>query len=64
MNSIKIIDESACTGCGICEDSCMEDVIRMDRERGKACIWYIEDCQGCYVCAKDCPREAITICQE
>ena len=64
MNRIKVIDEAACTGCGICEDSCMEDVIRMDREREKAYIAYRGDCQGCFICVKDCPREAITVSRE
>jgi MinD superfamily P-loop ATPase len=48
-----------CIGCGVCVESCMNDVIRM--KRGKAHIAYQEDCAGCFVCREDCPREAISL---
>jgi len=57
--SIISIDPYSCTGCGICMQSCMNDVIRM--KSGKAVIAYQEDCSACFICQLDCAREAITI---
>ena len=48
-----------CIGCGVCVQSCPNDVIRM--KRGKACIAYQEDCVACFMCTEDCPREAVLI---
>ena len=42
--SIESIDIDACTGCGICIDSCCMDVLRIDAETGKAAISYPDDC--------------------
>ena len=55
--SIKEIDTYRCIGCGVCVQSCMNDVLRM--KRGKAHIAYQEDCSICFACETDCPREAI-----
>lgn len=55
---IKEIDPYRCIGCGVCVQSCMNDVIRM--KEGKACIAYQEDCSACFSCEIDCPREAIS----
>jgi len=59
--SIEKIDHDLCTGCGICVDSCMLDVIRMNAEGDKAVIQYPEDCMMCYFCQQDCPEDAISI---
>ncbi len=56
--AIREIDPYRCTGCGVCVQSCMNDVIRM--KRGKAVIVYQEDCGACFACEMDCPREAIS----
>lgn len=56
---IKEIMPYRCTGCGVCVQTCPNDVIRM--KRGKACICYQEDCVACFMCVEDCPREAILI---
>ncbi len=58
---IKNIDESVCTGCKDCVDSCMMDVIYFDEEKQKAYAKYPDDCQACFLCVTDCPVEAITI---
>ena len=57
--AIKEIDPYRCIGCGVCVQTCMNDVIRM--KKGKALISYQEDCVACYECVEDCPREAILI---
>lgn len=56
--AITEIDPFRCVGCGICVQSCMNDVIRM--KEGKAHIGYPEDCSACFSCEIDCPREAIS----
>ena len=56
---IKEIDHHRCIGCGVCVQSCMNDVIRM--KGSKANIAYPEDCCQCLACIEDCPREAISM---
>ena len=57
--AIKEIDPYRCIGCGVCVQSCMNDVVRI--KRGKAYIAYQEDCSACFFCVEDCPREAISL---
>lgn len=59
MLVIEKIDPCRCIGCGVCVQSCMNDVIRM--KAGKAHIVYQEDCSQCFSCVEDCPREAIAM---
>jgi len=59
--SIERIDESLCSGCGTCSDSCPMDVIRIDGERGKATIAYPEECTLCALCEIECPVGAIYV---
>mgnify|MGYP001161267124 CR=1 FL=1 len=59
--SLENIDPVLCNGCGICVDSCMVDVIRMDEENEKAVIQYPDDCMSCYFCQQDCPEEAMYV---
>ena len=55
------IYKEKCSGCGICTDSCPNDVIRMDKNGDKAIAKYPEDCIGCFECELKCPSEAIYI---
>ncbi|MBW2609771.1 MAG: ferredoxin family protein [Deltaproteobacteria bacterium] len=57
--AISHIDPHRCIGCGVCVQSCMNDVIRM--KKGKAVIAYQYDCSACFICEMDCPREAISL---
>ena len=59
--TIERIDPKLCDGCGICVDSCMVDVIRMDEEGKKAIIRYPEDCITCGLCEIECPQKAISL---
>ncbi len=54
-----VVNESACTGCGACVESCPLDVLHMDGGVAKAL--YIEDCQMCFLCVFDCPVKCIRI---
>jgi NAD-dependent dihydropyrimidine dehydrogenase PreA subunit len=53
-----------CIGCGICVQTCPCDVIRIDKETGKARITYPADCQICHLCRMYCPVDAITLTPE
>ena len=55
--AIEQINPDVCNGCGICVESCTQDVIRMEAE--KAVIKYPEDCMSCLYCEWDCPTGAI-----
>jgi len=56
---LSVIDESLCTGCGVCEERCPTDAIRLNNEgtaeRDEA------SCFGCGICARFCPEGAISL---
>jgi adenylylsulfate reductase subunit B len=54
-----LIDESKCTGCGECVESCPEDVLAINR--GKAVVNYPRECWRCGSCVYDCPSGAIEV---
>ena len=56
---IREIDKFRCDGCGVCEKTCMGDVIQM--KDGRAAPAYPEDCTGCMFCEMVCPRMAINV---
>lgn len=58
---ISKIDHTKCTGCGICVEICITDVIRLNEEEGKAYIAYPDDCQLCYQCELECPEGAVLV---
>ncbi len=51
------MDEDTCTGCGICEERCHFDLIRVDDVPN---INY-ERCYGCGNCVTTCPEGALTL---
>jgi len=60
--AIEQIDAEKCNGCGLCVESCIQDVIRIENE--KAVIKYPEDCMSCFYCELDCPTKAINVTPE
>jgi 2-oxoglutarate ferredoxin oxidoreductase subunit delta len=62
--SIERIDHDLCTGCEICVDNCIMDVIRMNEETEKAQISYPDDCMLCLRCEQECPEDAIYVSPE
>ncbi|MCC7568555.1 MAG: 4Fe-4S binding protein [Candidatus Methanofastidiosa archaeon] len=54
-----IVDEEACTGCGICADECPSEVFEIVNDIAKAVRQ--DDCTACKLCELDCPSEAIVV---
>jgi NAD-dependent dihydropyrimidine dehydrogenase PreA subunit len=52
------VESEACTGCGICVDSCNMDAIEIINDKFHN---NLERCIGCGVCTSKCPEEAITL---
>lgn len=53
------IDESTCTGCGVCVSPCAEGAIKI--VNGKAKVLKEELCDGAGFCLGVCPTGAMTI---
>jgi NAD-dependent dihydropyrimidine dehydrogenase PreA subunit len=56
-----VIDPARCTACGLCLDSCPNDVLRFDPASNTAVVAYMNDCNSCHLCEDDCPEKAITV---
>ncbi len=56
LNTVKI-DESKCTGCGLCVDACPVKAITLEA------VAKIDEglCRGCCVCMDECPNDAICL---
>ena len=54
------VNDRACTGCGVCVETCPTDVLRLN-DLHKAVMAYPGDCQGCFVCQWDCAYGAIHV---
>ncbi len=59
LNTVKI-DESNCTGCGLCVDVCPVKAITVD-EVAKIDQGF---CAGCCVCMDECPNDAIYLAKK
>jgi heterodisulfide reductase subunit A len=49
-----VVDEERCTGCGLCEQNCAYDAIKVDEETGIAEVNEVL-CMGCGACSCICP---------
>jgi ferredoxin/flavodoxin len=54
-NSLALIADGKCNGCGICQKICPVDNIAMI---GSKPVWS-DHCEGCFACLQWCPQEAI-----
>ncbi len=57
-----IINTDECSACGICVDTCEQDVIEIVRDR--ATVVNEESCIGCGDCMDECPMGAIEDIEE
>ncbi|MEM2878769.1 MAG: pyruvate synthase subunit PorD [Candidatus Hadarchaeales archaeon] len=55
-----VVDESKCTGCGICWLYCPDAAISKEKP---VRIDY-SHCKGCGICANECPAKAIRMVME
>ncbi|MFW6385125.1 MAG: 4Fe-4S binding protein [Halodesulfurarchaeum sp.] len=60
--SKPVIDQDACTGCGICEIFCPDMAAKEVGERTFAIDY--DYCKGCAICAEECPVDAIEMIPE
>lgn len=58
MMSIRV-DDKKCVGCGVCQEICPLDCIRMNEDH-RPYVRY-DKCWYCGSCQIDCPQEAIKI---
>jgi predicted Fe-Mo cluster-binding NifX family protein/ferredoxin len=58
--AIAVVDSSKCAGCGICEDVCPVNAIKVN---GQAIV-QTELCTGCGLCVGECPNNAIILTQQ
>ncbi len=54
------VHERWCTGCGMCEQVCQYEAVRVNPETGRSEVTAVL-CQGCGACAMACPSGAIEL---
>jgi heterodisulfide reductase subunit A len=57
---VSWIDETVCSGCGICESACEYGALKLD-EIKKVMVVNEVLCKGCSACASACPSNAIIL---
>ena len=58
QQSVAIIDDEACTLCGLCESACPTKAITMGTLAAQITAGL---CQGCGICVQECPAGAIKL---
>ena len=58
--AVAVVDSGKCAGCGICEDVCPTNSIKVN---GQALV-QPELCTGCGLCVGECPNNAIILTQK
>jgi ferredoxin len=59
---VAVLDADACTGCGLCAESCQFGALQPDGDGTMA----VDEarCMGCGVCVSHCPQEAISLLRD
>jgi len=55
---LQFLVDDSCNGCGICEQVCVTQRIKMKEDKPK---WVHNNCNFCYACFNYCPKEAIGV---
>ena len=55
-NYYASLDESLCTGCGVCAERCQMDAVHLEGETARIDL---DRCIGCGLCVPTCPGEAL-----
>ena len=56
--SVAVVNQTACTNCGLCEESCRFDAIHSNLNGFPEVNPF--QCEGCRLCERICPTEAIS----
>jgi heterodisulfide reductase subunit A len=56
--TVAVVDMDVCSGCGICEEICEYQAVKVDPKTKKAEVNELV-CEGCGACAATCPSGAI-----
>ena len=51
------VDDSKCTGCGICVSECPVEAISIENDKAKI----NDDCIDCGACVSECPNDALSL---
>ncbi|MEO0079480.1 MAG: CoB--CoM heterodisulfide reductase iron-sulfur subunit A family protein, partial [candidate division WOR-3 bacterium] len=57
---VASVNERWCQGCGVCEEVCQFEAVRVNPETGHSEVTAVL-CQGCGACAAACPSSAIEL---
>ena len=57
--STLVLSQETCVGCGVCEQVCPHQVLRLHSK--KATIVDLDACMECGACASNCPVSAIEV---
>ena len=61
MNTIVVIDEELCIGCGECVDLCPQKILYIDEEADVCKVTDETKCDKMRGCENICPTDAIKI---
>jgi len=56
-----VVDKTKCTGCGVCWETCCEDVFFGSTKKSPPLVTYPEECWHCNACVLDCPEKAVSL---
>jgi NAD-dependent dihydropyrimidine dehydrogenase PreA subunit len=60
-HTIVLIDQDACTGCGVCVAMCPQRILSLDAATGKCQVSDEKRCDRLAGCERACPTGAIRI---
>ncbi len=61
MNTIVVIDEELCSGCGACADLCPKGILFVDEAQNVCKVTDETECDKLRGCERVCPTGAISI---